>query len=210
MLGESRYWRWIDSKGMTMKNSDVSEKLRAAVEAIEAADVPDDLREVAFSRALDLLAGVQVPVPVKGDEPVGGTVHDEPPSGELPEVLERIAAELDVPAAAIERVYRVDGEKLDLEVPPSALPDSDAGAARQIALLIAAGRQLGGLDEKWTDIDEIRDVCVEYSRYDVNNFATSLKRLRDELRFGDEGVRITRPGKERAQDLVRRLGGAEE
>jgi hypothetical protein len=185
----------------------VTRVMKETVKAVEDADVPDDLRAAAFEKAFDVLVGrtaaeakpsAEVTPPIRRGGPEGGPA------------LGGIASRMSLDAELVNEVFYVDGESFGLALASSRFERSKAPATQQIALLVAAGRQAGGWDE-WTRTSEIRDVVREYGRFDPANFATTVRRMADVFSFRGKGreleVRVTRPGFERAGDLIRELGG---
>ncbi len=192
---------------MAMAVTDMADMFKAMLAAMEEAGVPDDLRAVAFAKGLDLLAA--------GSHRPGGV---PPATGEEPSApseggMARIAAKLSVSVDAAREVFDLDGDRLDLIVPPGRLDKTKARATREIGLLISAARQASSLDTDWTPTSTIRDACTEFGKYDSANFATSLNTLGNLCSFRGKGqqreVRVNRQGLEEAGVLVRRLSGLE-
>jgi hypothetical protein len=193
---------------MKLTPDEVKRLMREAVQAVEEAEVPEDLRATAFEKSFDALIGA-------GGADERETRRDThaptvvPPS-DGPS-LEGIAARLGLELALVEEMYYADGDSLSLTVASSKFDPRKAGATQQIALLLAAGRQAGGWDE-WTQVGHIRDACRDYGRFDVANFATTVKRMGDVFSFRGRArqleVRVTRPGFEQAAALARDLSEA--
>jgi hypothetical protein len=175
---------------------------------VEEADVPDDLREIAFAKTFDLRAGNVAPRPAGPSSPI--TPAKEAPSlGDDP--LAKIASRFDVDAATVSEVYAVEDGQLELIVPLSKLPKAAATGTKEIALLIAGGRQAGGLED-WTSWEEIRSVCVEFKKYDSANFAKTMREMDDVFNQRRQSerkylVKLARPGWDRLSEAIRRLGG---
>jgi hypothetical protein len=181
-----------------------------ALRAIEEAAIPSELREIAFGKAIDLIAGTaslqsrsEPEVRVQQDQLTGGT------SGPM----HRIAAKLKLDSEVVSHVYYVDpdGKNLEVVISASRLPTKFGPAIKELALLVAAGRQAAGIDIEWTSADEIREVCEHFKRYDAANFATHIQNMDDV--FSIRGtprkreVRMTMPAWEQATALVTRLTG---
>ena len=86
-----------------------------------------------------------------------------------------------------------------------------ATATKEIALLVAGGRQAAGL-EAWTSWDEIRRWCGEFKKLDSGNFAKTMREMDDVFNTRKESerklqVRLAKHGWERVADEIRRLGG---
>lgn len=123
-----------------------------------------------------------------------------------------IAGKLNLPTDRVGEVYFLDGEELGLSVSSSTLATSKTEATRQIAVLIAAGRQAAGLEESgWTGAATIRSVCDHYGKFDTVNFGTTLKNMDDVFQIKGSGqnreVRVKVPGYERAAALIDQLTG---
>jgi hypothetical protein len=190
-----------------MTPDEVKEKMKEAVKAVQEANVPEDLRVIAFEKSFDALIGASEsaapPAPQDESRPQRLAVPTDGPS------LAAIASRFAIDRGSVEEAYYVDGETLGLAIAPSKFQRARAAATQQVALLLAAGRQAGGWDD-WTAVSNIRAACRDYGFLDEANFATTIKRMGDVFSFRGRGrqveVRVTRPGYDRAADLVRELG----
>jgi hypothetical protein len=153
-----------------MDEKRVSDFLAKAAAAVDAADLPDDLRAPGFTAAVGLLAGGQVADDAGAD---GGQVPPTQAGGSsarATEVLDRIAAGMGIDPGAIRRIYEeVDGTPV-LNVKSNKLPKSKAAGAHDVALLVMAARQLGGVDE-YTEAGVLRDAAKRYAKFDQGNFS---------------------------------------
>jgi hypothetical protein len=193
------------------------EVLIQAIEDIEEANVPDDLRQIAFSKTHDLrvaLAGVVSPtaVPVNGGgqttAPAGGggagTTNGAPAGSKL----EQLAQRVNVPAEALADVFDEQDNVLQLIVSGSKLAAERARGTKEIALALAGARQATG--EDWTSVDVFRSTAEHYKRLDSSNFATTIKEMESDA-FLFRGtprkreVRLSRPGWDQAAALLKRL-----
>jgi hypothetical protein len=201
-----------------MERSDVQQILEDAKAAVEGAAIPDDLRAMAFEKAVDLLSGLGNATigiaPVVPAAPEGSSTPppQPPPVGATGDrSLERIAQKLDVGLESVREVFHIDGENLSLSIGRSQLETTKAKGAKQIALLVAAGRQAGGWDAEWTPSSEIRPIADAYGKFDSANFATTVKEMDDVFSFsGDRSsrkVKVRRKGLEEAAALVKSLAG---
>jgi hypothetical protein len=178
----------------------LEEILRDAVTVVERAGVPDDLRGVAFERVLsEMRVRGRDPSVERRADPEATTLHG------------RIGARLGVSAEEASEVYFDEEGTLGIAVPASRLDRSKAGGTKQLALLLAAGRQAAGLEE-WTSAADIRRVCDEFGRFDSRNFAAVLMEMDDVLQFRGNRqrreARVRRTGFEQAGSLVRSLASA--
>ena len=180
------------------------------------ADLPEEFRVPAFVKAVEMLWAEH------REAAGGGTagpalVHDSAPAPMLPvpvgeSPLAKIAARLRLGAEVVDQVFHLEDDRLDIVVTGSRLDPAKSRATKQLAMLVAAGRQ-GAELEDWTDADEIRHFATEFRRYDSANFATTLKEMDDVMLIRQANRRIvmklSRPGWEAASALVRRLAGDE-
>lgn len=183
---------------------DVEDVLKRAASAVEAAGIPEELRVAAFEKAVDLYSGSAAAQPqptVAVPEPV-----NPQPAGPLA----RIAGRLGISPEAVADVYFVDGEELGIGVASSSIDSRKAGGTKELALLVAGGWQLAGLEE-WTSLERVRAISTEYGRYDDSNFSATIQELGDYFQIRgsrrNREVRLKRPGVEAVSRLVRRLAG---
>lgn len=188
----------------------ITEILRTAHESVNAAGIPEVLQSSALERAIDLVAMqhglASVPTTPAAGPPSKQSSGTPPPAGATSEKsIARIAAQLDLSVETVEEVYHLDGDT-------GKLPSMNKAAVKEIALLIAGGRQAGGWDREWTTASEIRPVADTYGKFD-GNFATALTEMEDELSFSGSGsgrkVKLKRKGKDDLVALVKRLAGEE-
>lgn len=188
------------------------EVLIEALKDVEEAGVPEDLREVAFSKSFDLRAGALAPLPAhEGVNNQPSALHPPAEAVTPGDPLSEIAAKIQVELSTVSEVFSLNGGDLELIVPPGKLADRSATATKEIALLIAGGRQAAKLEE-WTNWDEFRTVCQEFKKLDSPNFAKTIREMDDVFNFRKESerknqARVARPGWERFAAEIRRLGG---
>jgi hypothetical protein len=186
--------------------------LKEVLEDLDAAQVPQDLREVAFTLGMKALLGgssspllqttSQPPLP-QLNVPARGTA----PTADSPGAL--LASRLGVTYEDVSEVFSFSEKGPELIVGSSKIPAQAAAAAKELAILIAAARQGTALEE-WTAFSDIRDALAQYGRLDSNNFATTMKELDAVFSFRSPSprkreVKLNRPGWERATALVTRL-----
>lgn len=156
--------------------TNVDEILQRALKAVEDADVPEDLREAAFTKSFDLLA----------QDSEGGNGNKRQPGGESDEASTdeavepdawdaRIATRLEITTAEVREVYEKSENGLDLIVPTSALDDSIKAGVQELAHLISVGRQAMGLEEA-TSTKVILPIAEHYGKKD-KNFAANVDGL---------------------------------
>jgi hypothetical protein len=184
---------------------ELKEVLAEALRAVNEAEIPTELREIAFAKAIDLAAGPQPARPAARKTQVQDELGDDADG------LQRIASKLKLDREVVSHVYYLnpDGKSLEVVISPSRLPSKFGPAIKELALLVAAGRQAAGLDAEWTAADEVRKVCEHFKRYDPSNFAAYIKQMEDV--FSIRGtpykreLRMSSPAWEQATALVTRL-----
>lgn len=180
------------------------EILKKVVEDLKDAGIDPD--SAAGGVALGYLLGTSTPAsptpPPAGETPEG--VHATP-TGETPD--ENIASRVGVSAPALrDRVeFAEDGARP--KVRAAQLPQGTAERQRVLALLKLTLDRLG-FEVEEVPVSQLSALCDEYSALD-QNFSTNLAK-RDDLisRRGKRGAfryRVTTPGLERGEELVRAL-----
>src|SRR5437763_1253064 len=125
--------------------------------AVRRYTISEDLRSVAFQKAIEMLSGASTnsdgsaaPVP---------TSKRMSPAG-LENGTAKLARKLPAAPDAIGEIY-CDSEQcgVDVVVGVVKLDSSTATASKQLALLVAGGRQLSEIVQ-WTSSRDIRSACV--------------------------------------------------
>lgn len=204
---------------------DVAGILRSAKEAVENAEIPEDLRVLAFGKAVDLLTAPIVPAQ-RSDTSARQSSTETPTSENGAEAsagvtgavvgdgqLSKLASQLKLDAELVSELFHILNDDVQLTFPPSKLPKNNKKlATQQIALLYAAGRQGLGLEE-FTSTDSIRKIVEDYGQLDSGNFAAHVKAMDDRVQLQQDGskrlVKLKRTGWEAATELVRSLGGGD-
>jgi len=166
---------------------DIEAILREAVRLVDCAEVPGSLHEIAFDRILAKLLSTGEVRP--GSDRTTTTEEDKVDQVKTGSVLSQIAAKCGLAVEKIKEVYDEGGERgLEVVAPVGKLESGKAPATKQISLLVAGGRQLGGLEE-WTDAKEIRITCEHYGKYDSANFAGTVRQMQDVFSYKGSGQR---------------------
>lgn len=190
---------------------DAKDAIVAAMKAVEEASVPDDLRATAFAKAFDMFSKSNGKLGDRADHFGEKDRYGErlAPSEDL---LGRIGEKLGVDRSVVAEVYEQSELDIEVVVAPSKLDRSKMGATKQVALLVAAGRQAAGLEET-TRVDKIREAAELYGIHDPNNFARAITDMSDDFIISGSSrtriVRLRRPAWDRAKNLVIRLEGGE-
>jgi hypothetical protein len=180
--------------------------LQHAADLVRDADLPEDLRPVAFqlilSRALSQLEPERAPVAPDAATPVAAPVADSNSR------IAMISAKIGLPIESIERFYDPSKAELELVIPRSKLPLQKRRAARSIALIYAGGDQ-AAYSREWTQVSAIREMCKSYNVFDSANFASTIAEAGDALVVRGKAlqreVKVTRPGYEQLAELLRGL-----
>ncbi len=201
-----------------MDQETLTQRLRAAVEAVEAAEVPRDLREIAFTRALDATLGSVAP---PSDAPPAQQGDGAPSASEQKGAsvvsgspMAKLAEGLGIDPALATQVYDIDEDGLHVALAPSKFSDKVTQAMEEIARLVVAGRQAAGLDAEWTSFNDVRAVCENRGRFSSGNFSACVSRLDgDGFRVRGTGrkkeAKANATGLEKTGQLIVQLAGQE-
>ena len=191
-----------------MNEQQVMDVLKKAVALVNEAEVEEDLRPVAFAKAVDLLSATSAEPVLTKDR-----VRETEQTGESGDLLDSIASRLKIRRQVVEEVYSIKDGNLEVLVPGGGLAKTKVGGTREIALLVVAGRQAAGLDD-WTDQEEVKTVAEFYGRFDGPNFARAIQERSGLIRIGGtprkRELQLRAAGWEEAKKLVMRLGGGDE
>ncbi|MFN2477245.1 MAG: hypothetical protein ABR526_13000 [Chthoniobacterales bacterium] len=182
---------------------DIRQILIDAQKAVDESGISDDLRQLAFQKAVDALSRADQ-APVVGPS---GIAHAKP-AADVPagSGSEKITRRLGIAAEVVGEIYS-DNESggVDVVLGVGKLDSSTATATKQIALLVAGARQLTG-SEEWTDTKVIRAVCSDFGRFDSANFAKTVRQMDDAFSFRGKGqqltVRLHQRGIEKLKQLI--------
>lgn len=155
-----------------------TEVLRKALQAVGEAEVPDDLRELAFAKAVDLYSRPdqpQPPVDEGGAERVGQIspgVQSEFPASDG---LANVASALGIDPNYVEEFFaETEEEELMFTHDPDPLGTNNADRARAVSLLLACARQYGGYDSTSTSYATLKEECERLHIYDSKHFSTQV------------------------------------
>lgn len=188
---------------------DIEDILVKAYKVVNDANIPEGLRAIAFEKSVDFLlrpGGRVIPA-----ERIENSATHGPGAMSLEKPLQRIAERLKVSTDRVKEVYDYDEiNGLNPVVPVGKLDTTKASATREIALLVAGGRQVAGIEE-WTGVRSIREVCEHYGKYDSANFAASVRKMEEVFSFKGAGqkrqVRINKIGEEELREFFEQVTG---
>lgn len=195
---------------------EVVEILNQAHEAVEKSQLPDELRPVAFEKAVDIILALTSP-PSDARRPtdrgVQDTDADRRDGNSAMDVVDKIAGALQIEVGVVERVFgEHGGGQPRIILPSPKLSPSKSAATREIALLVVAARTAVGLDpDDYTPVREIRKVAEDFNKCDPANFASTIREMNQYFRVrGDNQsreVKLNQPGREAAIQMISKLGG---
>jgi thymidine phosphorylase len=190
--------------------SETASLLAEALKAVQEAEIPEDLRELAFSKAFDTLSGGVPAGALTANAGQGGETGTIP--GPLADsALRRISAKLGIDEDATEASFDLDEGKIRLSLPARKFDKQKSRATKEIALLVAAGRQAAGVEER-TEVGVIRDVVTKYGKLDPPNFASTIREMDEEFNIlgsrMQRRVKVNRRGFEKAGQMIKDLMGS--
>lgn len=153
-----------------MSMEGVGKILREAFDAVKAAELPTEVQGVALGKAVDLITGVRTAAQRE--------VRKEEVLADPGDLLGKIEAKFRVNRELIEDTFEVEDGSLNLTIARTKLEALKTKGTKQIALLLAAGRQAAGLDDT-TETKVIRTVAEEYGKLDPPNFASTIAEMTD-------------------------------
>ncbi|HKR61055.1 MAG TPA: hypothetical protein VJS64_15150 [Pyrinomonadaceae bacterium] len=183
--------------------------LEDALQLTQAAHLPPNLEGIGFQKAIDYLIGSNSRSNKQLMSRAAAPAVNEPDVGST-SPLERIAQKLEVDLTRVEEIFSFDKDKgLELIVGARKVGSEMRPAMRLLAVLVAGGRQLGGLEE-WTKLATVREVCDQYGKLDATNFSRVMNDL-DSV-FGYRGkagsnreMRMNRAGWEELKTVITTL-----
>ncbi|MGH9894074.1 MAG: hypothetical protein ACREA0_19265, partial [bacterium] len=134
---------------MSDKDS-VTKILQEAFEAVTGAGLPKEVQGMALGKAVDLMTA-GTPAATRRE------VTKEDLGADPGDLLGKIAAKYGVDRDLVEDAYDVEEGKLSLAISRAKLAGQKAKGTKQIALLVAAGRQAAGLETS-TETKVIRPI----------------------------------------------------
>lgn len=194
---------------------------RSALNDVDSLDLSSNDRPVVLGLILASRLGL-MPGPPTGDHAplvpsLAGTTSPtgSPASKAVDPVAEgdlvaKIAFALKLDHELAERIYDVKDGELGYVIAPRRLATDKANATRQLAAIVAAGRQTAGLDD-WTPVSIIRDVVHDFGKLDGANFAGYISKMdKDDAylvrgRGASREIKVTRSGLEPVGELLTSL-----
>ena len=184
----------------------VSGLLKEAWTAVDEAELPENLQEVAFREAIRLMApSATTPSPTPGvrshrdsSDAVAGhpdSVHLDGKSGGTTSeqnMYDQVVAQVGVDRNKLEQIVHLDGDDPRLSIPGLKLGKTTAERARAVAQVISITRVFG-LGESDVSLETVRSECERLRVYDQANFSTQMKALPGYVVTGQAEGRRLRP-----------------
>lgn len=171
---------------------DVSQILKQAWAAVQDADLPEEIQQVAFQEATRLIAASELqslqPAAVaarsdSGTQSSGAGTSSKLSSGPSSGVgvtekslLESVSSHTDIDFDKLMELVHLDDEELRVSLPAVKLGRNNADKTRAIAQILAVVRYCG-LDEPETPYELIRAEVMRLKCYDSANFSAQLSGL---------------------------------
>jgi hypothetical protein len=186
--------------------------LNQATAAIKQANIPQDLKVVAFAKIMDLLVTQNISS-LGNMAPINSSHSPERDSVEASgNVLRDIASNLGVPVNVIDRIFDETDGNIAFCGDISALGRSKAEKVQSLAVLLLAGRRWGGLDGGGATADDIlRTEIDRHGLLDVSNYSKHIATLKPFITISGSGKKATYKvkydGLEKAKEIGRSLAG---
>jgi hypothetical protein len=179
--------------------------LKEAVSAVDEANVPQDLREIAFTKVLEFLQANSDSSQAKNAQ-----IFPEKSAGIDSGALSQIASKVGIEPHLLDRVFEESKDGLIFSGDAKAFGSTKAKMVQGIVLLILAGRRWSGLDNGVTTSDEIVRAEVDRnSLLDVTNYGKHISALKPYVTITGTGknatYKIKHDGLERAKQIVQSL-----
>ena len=183
-----------------MSDEDIVEQVKRAVEIVENADVPTDLRAAVYESVWREIAGTS-------NGGIRATTEEPPKKDSVePGSLGVLASKLGIEPGIVAEIYQeaADGS-LTLHIPSTRLSDAKGAATKEIALLVCAAEYAQG--REWTASKTIVDICREYGKFDQSHNAEFM--TENDALWMIQGTgrgrefKLRRPGWEATTELVR-------
>lgn len=167
------------------------EVLEKALAAVVGASIPDDLREVAFARAVDLIAFGSVPPASQATGTVRSDTSDPAPNTSTPSThaspdsgfYSELAKATGVSVDRLEQLIDIHDNEPIVALRSSDLPSKAAKAQKVVALLILAARHFYN-NETETAFSEVLKECKRLS-CDDQNFKRNVSALPNLIVIGN-------------------------
>lgn len=172
---------------------EVSELLKKAWTAVQEADLPVSIHEVAFREAMRVIAPdpggrTSIVPPPRGPGRAAGVAPRAPASASRgadsapditlseEEIFNRVVTHTNVDRAKLEELVHLDDGVLKVSIPGIRLGKTNAEKIRAVAQILTIVRGFG-LEEDGTAVELVRSETIRLKCYDKANFAAHLGKL---------------------------------
>lgn len=198
---------------MSATRGDIAAVLKEAADTVGSADLPGDLRPVAYAKLLDyMLSGHLVDAPIDPPASVPRIGRQPTATGSGP--LAALSSKLKLEPSTLERYFEFDDEGVHLLMPRSTLDSNKKGATSEVTYLVAAALQADGSNDS-TSGQMIRNACDALGVLDETNFwkgvrLTEGKGIRIRGSGTNREVKINAVGYEHAAEIITRIANGDQ
>lgn len=193
---------------------EATEILRKALQAVDDAEVPEDLRELAFAKAVDLYAGTDRPSIRRRaggrpeEEPSPPPAHDDE---ELSPGLRKVRDFYGMSDDQLTDWFEEDESgEIHLLHAPENLANDNANLVRVTCLLLGCARKVGGYDDSVTHYETFRSAIDDMGLYDSGNFSKQVAKMTEWFTVNGKSTKMSfrlKPGgraiaKEKLRELL--------
>jgi hypothetical protein len=124
--------------------------------------------------------------------------------------IEVLAQKLQIDSSVVHEIFSFEKDTgLQLIVGASKLGSERRAAMRLLAILVAGGRQVAGLEE-WTKLSTVREASEQYGKLDATNFSTVVNGMDNFFGYRGKGgahreMRLNRSGWQELKAVIVRL-----
>lgn len=202
-----------------MDIEEVEKVIAEAWGAVDKAGVADEVRGIAFERAVDLLVGDSGQTGSKDSSSAGaggggggaggggggggGQVLHETDD----DLASKVAAALHITVDQANDLCQFGDDYATADIPPSALTGSKKVQTQDIAVLETAVRS--AVNPEGAQWDEVREVADDHGLAD-GNFSTNVRAAGEYLKIKDDVLTLRAAGRTKAKEIARRVLGLNE
>jgi hypothetical protein len=183
--------------------------LEQALKLTQATNLPTNLQGIAFEKAIDyLLRNTKSQEAERPGIVPLSNVEKLVDSSQSP--IEVLAQKLRIDSSVVQEIFSFEKDTgLQLIVGASKLGSERRAAMRLLAILVAGGRQVAGLEE-WTKLSTVREASEEYGKLDATNFSTVVNGMDNFFGYRGKGgaqreMRLNRSGWQELKAVIERL-----
>jgi len=183
--------------------------LEQALKLTQATNLPTNLQGIAFEKAIDhLLRNAKSQEAERSGIAPLINVEKLVDSSQSP--IEVLAQKLQIDSSVVHEIFSFEKDTgLQLIVGASKLGSERRAAMRLLAILVAGGRQVAGLEE-WTKLSTVREASEQYGKLDATNFSTVVNGMDNFFGYRGKGgahreMRLNRSGWQELKAVIVRL-----